>query len=296
MSEIEPIWVDAENGYQLALVDGALACRNPKGKRLKSVPSAVKKGDAAERLLAVRDWLVEHERTCTEMVERFMLRSLPVSRPLLHAVWDDPAWQRPLRDTVVAAVNDAGELDTEQAGFLRAVDEQRGIGVVNLDGETMWLDTAQVALPHPILLAEREDYRELATELEIEQGIPQLFRETFEKPKSLGDGQTRISDYADGRFEQLNFVLGKCRTLGYRVRGGFACCTVWEGRKVAEARFWIGAEDPEGETYTGDLSWVDDKEHPIELSGVGPVAFSEGTRMASAIYAARKVEDEGDGQ
>ncbi len=294
MSETEPVWVEAENGYHLALVDGKLKAKNAKGKQLKSVPSKLKKGDAAEKLLALRDWLVEHQRECTETIERFMLRSLPVPSKLLVAVWDDPAWQQPLRDAVVSAVDKAGDLDPDAAGFLRSVDAKKGIGVVNLDGETVWLDAKQVSLPHPILLEERDDYRELATELGIEQGIPQLFRETFEKPTTIGEGETRVGDFADAQFQQLNHVLGKCRTLGYRVRGGFACCTVWEGREVAEARFWIGAEDPESETWTGDLTWVDDKEHPIALAEVGPVAYSEGTRMASAIYAARYIEKQED--
>ena len=44
------------------------------------------------------------------------------------------------------------------------------------------------------------------------------------------------------------------------------------------------------ETTTGDLTWVDDKQRPIEVVNVPPVAYSEGMRMASLIYAKRKVE------
>jgi hypothetical protein len=160
-----------------------------------------------------------------------------------------------------------------------------------LDGETVWLDAKRITLPHPILLDARDDYRELASDLGIQQGISQLFRETFERPADIPAGRMRIEDWANGKFEQLNHAVGRCRTLGYRVRGGFACCTVWERYDLVEGRYWIGADAPEYETYTGELSWVDDRERPLELAAIGPVAFSEGTRMARSIYAARKVEE-----
>jgi hypothetical protein len=57
-------WVPAADGYSLALDGTTLICRNPKGTVLKSVPSAVRKGDDAEALLALRDWLVRHDKAC----------------------------------------------------------------------------------------------------------------------------------------------------------------------------------------------------------------------------------------
>jgi hypothetical protein len=59
-----------------------------------------------------------------------------------------------------------------------------------------------------------------------------------------------------------------------------------------EARFWLGADHPEGETWTGELVWVDDQEQQLDLAQVGPVAWSEGTRMAALVYAARVTEGE----
>ena len=101
-------------------------------------------------------------------------------------------------------------------------------------------------------------------------------------------------DYAlallDGKFAQLNHALGLCRRLGYRVSGGYACSPVWEAGTQVEARFWIGADDPESEAWTADLIFTDSKEHTIPVKDVGPVAFSEGMRMAAAIYAKRVVE------
>jgi hypothetical protein len=48
------------------------------------------------------------------------------------------------------------------------------------------------------------------------------------------------------------------------------------------------------ETYTDLLVWVDDKDRTVKLGDVGPVAYSEGMRMAGAVYAGRVVPKEGE--
>ena len=280
-------WTDAGNGYQLSLEAGKLVAKNPAGKRLTSVPKEVRDGDAADQLEALRDWLVEHERECAATVDQWMLRSLAVPRSVLEAVWDDPAWRKPLENAVVVAVKADGGHDAAKAGLFRGVDRKKGVGVVDLDGETAWLDTERVAIPHPILIAELDGWRELVTQLGVAQGISQLHRETHAKP--VGLTATAIEQFEDGKFAMLMHALGKARSLGFKVRGGFATCKVWDGEGVAEARYWIGADSPESETYTGQLSWVDARERGLKLAEVGPVAFSEGMRMASSIYAARVV-------
>ena len=66
---------------------------------------------------------------------------------------------------------------------------------------------------------------------------------------------------------------------------------VWEGGELIEARYWIGSDSPVAEAVTGDLVWVDvTTSTPLPLKRVGPVAYSEGVRMASAIYAARAAD------
>lgn len=284
------VWIDAGNGYSLALRDKKLVCRNAKGQLLSSVPPAVKDGDVADQLREAVEWLSNHERECRETVEAWMLRSLVIPRGILQAVWSDGAWRAPLENTVVMPVDLDGRVSPDQAGLFRGVDESKGIGVVNLDGETLWIDTPLVVIPHPILLPELNDFRDLLTDLDIKQGISQVFREIWPKSATLSAATTNLNTYSDGHFEQLNHALGRCRKLGYRVRGGWACGPVWEGGKLVEARYWIGADYPESETYTGELIWVDAKERTLKLADVGPVAFSEGNRMASLIYAARKVE------
>lgn len=280
-------WVDAGKGYQLSLDGGKLVAKNPAGKRLSSVPKEVKDGDAADQLEALRDWLVEHERECAATVDQWMLRSLAVPRSVLEAVWEDPAWRKPLENAVVVAVKADGTHDATAVGLFRGVDKAKGVGVVDLDGETGWLATERVAIPHPILIGELDGWRELVTQLGVTQGISQLHRETHAKPEGLT--ATSIDTFEDGKFAMLMHALGKARSLGFKVRGGFATCKVWDAAGGAEARYWIGADSPESETYTGQLSWVDGRERTLKLAEVGPVAFSEGMRMASSIYAARVV-------
>ncbi|HVK72645.1 MAG TPA: DUF4132 domain-containing protein [Kofleriaceae bacterium] len=283
-------WVDAGGGYSLTLEAGKLVCRSPKGVRLASVPKEIKDGEAAEQLGALRDWLGLHDQECISTVDTWMLRSLPVPRATVQAVWDDPSWRKPLENAVVVPVARDGTVAADRAGFLRGVDPNRGVGVVDLDGETVWLDTDQIAIPHPILLTDLDGLRELATQLALSQGIAQLHRETWRKPDDVSPSQTSIAQFADGKFAMLMHAIGRARSQGYRVRGGFAVCAVWEGGDVVEARYWIGSDSPDTETWTGELSWVDGRERSLKIGDLGAVAYSEGMRMASAIWAGRVVE------
>lgn len=289
---LEPGWVDAGGGYAITLDGRKLACRNGAGKQLASVPKEVQQGPVGQQLLSLRDWLDQHERSCLAAVDGWMLRSLPVARRVVEAVWEDPAWRAPLENALVWPLGADGAPRADVCGFLKAVDPARGLGIVDLDGETRWIDAERVAVPHPILLDGLDDLRELATELQLTQGVAQLFRETFPRTPAHDPAATRITEFAGGKFQMLLHATGKARTLGYRVRGGFASCPVLEGGRRVEARLWIGAEDPQAPTETGDLVFVDDAERVLPLSEVGPIAFSEGIRMARAIHAARVVEKE----
>src|SRR5690606_37859179 len=114
----------------------------------------IKDGEVADQLEALRDWLSEHDRECAATVDLWMLRSHAVPRPVLEAVWEDPSWRKPLENAVVVAVRADGGHDGAKAGLFRGVDRKKGVGVVDLDGETVWLETERVAIPHPILIKE----------------------------------------------------------------------------------------------------------------------------------------------
>lgn len=272
-------WCDAGSGYGLGLRDGAIVARNDKGKVLSSVPKNLKGTELYEQLEGALELLENHATECRETVETWMLRSLPVPRAVCRAIWADPDWQRPLENLVVRA----GPV----SGVLRAI-EDKGMGVVTLDGETRWIDAAQIEIPHPILLPDLDDWRSLLGELSLSQATAQLFRETFPKP---ADGSaSSVSRFSGGAFDLLAQANNEAKKLGYRVSGGCAVCRVWEQGGLCEARFYLGDGDPMYETATGDLAWVDGRQRGLTLAEVGPVAFSEGMRMAAAIYAKRKIE------
>ncbi|TWT65306.1 DUF4132 domain-containing protein [Allorhodopirellula solitaria] len=283
-------WLPGERDYQIGLAGGKLVCRNPKGKTLASVPKWLKESETAESLRALAEWLDDHRNECLLRVERWMLRSLPIPRDVLQEIWPDPDWRSSLENLVVAPVDAKGKPDFEKTGLLRDVETKRGFGVIDLDGETQWHKSPAVMMPHPILIADLAELRELASDLSISQTIDQLYR-PVNQPTAEQTELKSIDDYSGGMFEQLNFALSLCRRLGYPVRGGYATCRIWENDTLIEARYYVGDEYPESETYTGQLVFVDASERAVKIADLGAVTFSEGVRMASAIYAKRKVEE-----
>ncbi|MFJ4693282.1 DUF4132 domain-containing protein [Streptomyces sp. NPDC088766] len=278
-------WVSA-GGYEVALDDGKVVCRNAAGRRLKSVPPKIADDPAVVGLRQLVEWLERHEQRCLTDVERWMVRSLPVPFAVLARVWPDPAWQAALRDLVVTGQ------DGEVAGFLRDADPERGLGLVDLDGDTVRITPGLVRLPHPVLLEDLEDLREFAVELGVEQRAQQLFREVWHRPATLDPEGTSVEEYAGGAFKELRFLHGRAAQLGYRVRGGSAVCSVLEDGRGVEARVWIGDYEGYEETETGPLTFTDTAGRALKLGQVGPVAWSEGMRMAASLYAGRNIEDE----
>ncbi|GGK79086.1 DUF4132 domain-containing protein [Streptomyces flaveus] len=278
-------WVSAGD-YEVALEDGKVVCRNAAGRRLKSVPPKIADDPAVMGLRQLVEWLERHEHRCLTDVERWMVRSLPVPFAVLARVWPDPAWQAALRDLVVT-----GE-DGEVAGFLRDADPERGLGLVDLDGDTVRITPGMVRLPHPVLLEDLEDLREFAVELGVEQRAQQLFREVWQRPAALDTEGTSVEEYAGGAFKELRFLHGRAAQLGYRVRGGNAVCSVLEDGRGVEARVWIGDYEGYEETETGPLTFTDPAGQALKVGQVGPVAWSEGMRMAASLYAGRNIEDE----
>jgi len=285
----EPGWIDAGKGYELSILDGAIAARKD-GKRLGSVPKPIKEADVADRLTATVDFLEEHARTCVATVETWMLRSLATPRRVLEAVFADDAWRKALADAWIVPLDKQGRADPAAGGFLKAVDASKGVGIVDRDGETTWIDTDRVMVPHPILLDAVDDLRAMAVELGVTQGIGQLFRETFARPAAPPTDPTAVGGYAGGEFNMLSAAIGTAKRLGYRVVGGSASTRVLERGRFVEARYYLGDGDPMDSTETGELTWLDDKHKQLAVVDVPVIAFSEGMRMASAIYAKRKTE------
>jgi hypothetical protein len=275
-------WLDAGSGYQVRLTGGKVVCRNAKGKQLASVPGSLKDDERVVQLRQLAEWLVRHEAEPHATVDKWMVRASPVPTSVIAEVWPDPAWQKALRDLVVT-------VDGE-AGFLRDADPDRGVGIVTLDGDTRWLKPDLVTIPHPVLLADLEELREFGAELGVEQKVQQLFRQTFVRGEQPA-GATKVTDFANGKFAQLNHAISRCRTLGYAVRGGYATYAAYEDDAMVEARYWVGSDYPDSETYTEDLIFSRADGSRIPLAEVGPIAWSEGMRMAALVYAGRVVEE-----
>jgi predicted DNA-binding WGR domain protein len=278
-------FIATKDGYALGIVDGKVVCRSSKGAVLASVPKDQKDNPVFEQLSEVVLFLAAHTEETARTMEEWMLKSHPVPASVMASVWPDPAWQRALENAVVVADG--------TPGFLRGADDKKGIGMVTLDGETVWSKASAVRVPHPILLSELDEFRALLADLALTQSLPQLFRETFAMPKESGDERS-VSTYAGGEFEQLNHALGRCKKHGYRVKGGSSVCRIPGATGVVEARFDLGGEDPFSECSTSLLTFIDEEEKTLLLKDVPPVAYSEGMRMASLVYAGRKIEKKGE--
>ncbi len=288
-AENSQAWIDGPNSYKLGLQNGKVVCLNAKGNQLATLPAVLKEDPITDQLQALATWLDDHSMECLHTVERWMLRSLIVPRQTLIEVWPDLDWRTALENLIIAPATSSGKVDFEQFGMLKSADVVKGVGVIDVDGESKWLKSPCVTVLHPILIGELDDLRDLANDLGVVQSVEQLYRPVF-RPAKEQLQLNSVRDYENGEFVQLNFALGVCKRLGYPVRGGYATCKVWEGASPLEARYYVGSESPESPTFTGDLIFVDDKQQAIPIRDVGPVTFSEGVRMASSIYAKRKVE------
>jgi hypothetical protein len=302
-------WLAAGDGYEVALIQGRVAARatsgRAAGRQLKALPKALRDHPEVDRLRRLAEWLDRHEAGCVAQVDQWMVSSLPVPTGLLAGVWPDEAWQSALRD--MAVVGD----DPEKVGFLRDATDAGELRVVDLDGETVRLSPRTVTLPHPVLLPDLDDLREFAAELGVTQKVEQIHRAVWRKPElaeageaatpgaSTGSGAptrllggaTEVAEFAGGVFDSRFGLAARATSLGYRVSGGFATCRVRDAGHTAEAAVWIGEPYWDDEISTGNLSWRDHDGRALKLREVGPVAWSEGMRMAAALYAGRRIEE-----
>ncbi|WP_405800123.1 DUF4132 domain-containing protein [Streptomyces sp. NBC_01506] len=282
-------WLSAGDGYEVTLVEGRVTARSTSGRaagrQLKTLPKGVKAHREVDRLRKLAEWLDRHTQDCVARVDNWMVSSLPVPTGLLARVWPDEAWQAGLRDLVVM-----GE-SPDEVGFLRDATDSGELRLVDPDGETIRLSPATVTLPHPVLLPDLDDLREFAAELGLTQGVQQIHRATWRKPADLAEKATSVSDFAGGAYESRFGLAARATSLGYRVSGGYATCRIREGGTLTEASVWIGEPYWDGDSETGDLSWSVLDGRSLRLREVGPVAWSEGMRMAAALYAGRTVSE-----
>lgn len=284
-------WLDSGNGYELTISDGEIRARNKKGKELKSVPASVKKTEAFADLDGLRLWLQNHDAECGMTVETWLLRALPVPTAVIAEVWKDEAWRSWLYDLVIQPAE-----NNSLTGFLRDANADNGqaqVSVVDLEGETRTIDASELIIPHPVLLEDREALQEFAADLGVDQRFDQLFRAVYPPPEKAAPAeQESLDTWSDARFEKSLFASNRARQAGFQVRGGYAVTHIYEDDRLIEARFWIGADQaPETEAISGELLWTADDE-TVPVRNVGPIAYSEGVRMATHIHAGRTIEEE----
>lgn len=292
-------WLTAGDGYEIALVQGRVTARatagRSAGRQLKTLPKALKDHPEVDRLRRLSEWLDRHAAECVAQADVWMVSSLPVPTGLLARVWPDEAWQTALRDLVVVG-DDAADSDT--VGFLRGATDNGELRIVNLDGETVRLSPRTVTLPHPVLLEDLDELREFAAELGVEQRVEQIYRATWRKPedKPAADGTAavgaaRVAEFSGGRYPSRFILAARATSLGYRVSGASATCRVRDGGRTVEASVWIGEPYYYEDSETGALTWHDEEGRALRQAEIGAVAWSEGMRMAAALYAGRTIEE-----
>jgi hypothetical protein len=282
-------WLSAGDGYEVALVEGRVAVRatsgRAAGRQLKALPRALRDHPEVDRLRRFAEWLDRHAAACAAQVDTWMVSSLPVPTGLLARVWPDEAWQSALRD--LAVVGD----DPDEVGFLRGATESGELRLVNLDGETVRMAPRTVTLPHPVLLPDLDDVREFASELGLVQRVEQIHRAIWRRPGDLDAAAREVRDFTGGSFRSRFALAARASSLGYRVSGGYATARVRDCGGTVEACVWIGEPYWESAVETGALTWQDPDGRALPLREVGPVAWSEGMRMAAALYAGRVIEE-----
>ncbi|MER7964964.1 DUF4132 domain-containing protein [Streptomyces ardesiacus] len=280
-------WLAAGDRYEVALVEGRVVARATSATRdghERTLPAEIRDRPEVVELQRFAEWLDRHAAECAAQVTAWMVSSLPVPAGLLAQVWPDEAWRAALRDIVVV-----GE-GPDETGFLRDADGTGGLRVVNLDGETVRLTSPTVTMPHPVLLPDLEELRTFAAEAGVVQGVEQIHRATWLKPAGTDGGADSVSEFAGAEYRSWFHLSARATSLGYRISGSAVVDRVRDDGRTVTAR--VGMSDPytEEKAWTGRLYWHHgDDRGRLPLSEVGPVAWSEGMRMAAALHAGRTV-------
>ncbi|MEU6292044.1 DUF4132 domain-containing protein [Streptomyces sp. NPDC046988] len=289
-------WLAAGDEYEVALVEGRVVARSAvarsadgrEGKRERSLPEGIRDRPEVLELQRFAEWLDRHAAECAAQVERWMVSSLPVPTGLLGRVWPDEAWRAALRDLVV--VGDR----PDETGFLRDAAESGELRLAGLDGATVRLAPRTVTMPHPVLLPRLEELRRFAAESGVVQGVEQINRRTWTRPSGSGTTAHNVTEFADAEYRSWFHLSSRATSLGYRISGSSVVDRIRDAGRVVTAS--VGMSDPfaEEKAWTGGLAWsVEDGRRYLPLAEIGPVAWSEGMRMAAALHAGRTAPMDG---
>ncbi|MEU5088419.1 DUF4132 domain-containing protein [Streptomyces sp. NPDC021356] len=286
-------WVAAGDDYEIALDQGRVVARavsepsSAAGSR--SLPAELRDRPEVIELERLAQWLERHAADCAAQVGTWVVSSLPVPTVLLARVWPDEAWRSALRDLVVVGGH------PDEVGFLRDADASGHLRLVAPDGGTVVVRARTVTMPHPILLPELETLRARAGELGAVQGVEQLHRAVWHKPVGLDPDARAVTEFAGAEYSSWFRLSARATALGYKVAGQYATDRIREAGRVVTASVAIGDPYTEEQAWTGGLAWGTRHDDRMPLADVGPVAWSEGMRMAAALHAGGRSASVDDG-
>ncbi|WP_432099028.1 DUF4132 domain-containing protein [Streptomyces sp. WAC 04229] len=289
-------WLAAGDEYEVALVEGRVVARSAvakspdgrEGKRERSLPEEIRDRPEVLELQRFAEWLDRHAADCAAQVDRWMVSSLPVPAGLLGRVWPDEAWRAALRDIVVVGDH------PDETGFLRDAAESGELRLVGPDGATVRLKPRTVTMPHPVLLPRLEELRRFAAESGVVQGVEQIHRRTWTRPSGSGTTAHNVTEFAGAEYRSWFHLSSRATSLGYQISGSSVVDRIRDAGRIVTAS--VGMSDPftEEKAWTGGLAWsVEDGRRYLPLAEIGPVAWSEGMRMAAALHAGRTAPTDG---
>lgn len=94
-----------------------------------------------------------------------------------------------------------------------------------------------------------------------------------------------VTEFAGAEYRSWFHLSARATSLGYRISGSRVVDRIRDAGRVFTAS--VGMSDPytEEKAWTGGLSWSHgDGYWSLPLHEVGPVAYSEGMRMAAALH------------
>ncbi|MFC8709304.1 DUF4132 domain-containing protein [Streptomyces sp. NPDC057197] len=283
-------WLAAGDDHEITLARGRVVARPVSGAApaagSRTLPEEIRDRPEVIELQRFAEWLERHAADCAARVDTWMVSSLPVPTALLAQVWPDEAWRAALRDLVVTGEH-PGDI-----GFLRDASPSGRLLLVAPDGGTRHLSAPAVTVPHPVLLPGLPALRAQATALGAVQGVEQLHRAVWHKPAAIDHGTRPVEEFAGAEYSSWFRLAAHATALGYKVTGTYVTDRVREAGRVVTASVAIGDPYTEERARTGGLTWGDRPGTAMAPTDVGPVAWSEGMRMAAALHAGGRVPAE----
>lgn len=278
-------WTEVPTGHAIRIADEGVQCRNAKGRVLATVPPAVKKTAEYERMDILLGSLEQHRVEQARAVETWMLRGAGVPLPLLGTLWEDPDARDALRGVLVMGAESA------VAGLLVDAGPD-GIVLAGPDGARRAVTDARLRVAHPVTVEDADRWRLALAEHGLTQGVEQLGRAVFRagevewlRLRRNEPEAPYVLSFEGGAAAFLNHgrLLRALLPLGAELSSGGIAVRVREAGADVVARLEIDGDSPEHPSYVDGLAWFDPDGRRLTFEEIGPVAWSEGVRLAARV-------------